>query len=166
MYETRKNLIVKILVWFVYLLIAYIMQGIVFSRITVFGAKPLILPLVAVGAAVFDGRVTGGIVGICAGMLCDISFNEATVVFTLTLTFLGLITGYLAETLLVKSFLTYVVVSFFALAVCAAVQIFGLVFVYSTPVSVLFETVLRQTAASMIFTLPLYPVTRSVTKAM
>ena len=151
---------------FVYLLIAYIMQAMVFSRLTVFGVKPLILPLVAVGAAIFDGRITGGVIGIFAGMLCDLSFNEKTVVFTLTLAFLGLAAGYLADTLFVKSFLTYAVVSFFSLIICAFVQIFGLVFIYGTPVSALFETLARQTAASLVFVLPLYWVTRSVTRAM
>lgn len=166
MFEKKKNIHIKILVWFVYLLIAYILQATVFTRLTLWGVKPLLLPIVVVGAAIFDGRVTGGVVGIAAGMLCDLSFNEATIVFTLTLALVGLFTGYLAETVLVRSFLTHTVMALFALAVCAAVQVFGLVFVYRTPFAVLFDTVFRQTAVSLILSVPLFCVSRAITRAM
>lgn len=156
----RKNkFIIKFLVYLPYLLLLYLLQSTVFTRLTIFGVKPLILPLAVVGTALFKGKVTGGVFGIFAGMLMDLSYNQPTVQFTLILTVTGILFGVLSDTVLVQGYPSYLLCSALQLLICSALQVLSFVVLSGAPLNSLIGTALTQSLVSLIFTVPLYYVT-------
>lgn len=139
-----------------FLFLSFLLQTTVFSRLRIFGVCPLLLPLAVVGYAMFTGSTNGGIFGIFAGILCDISMNEPAVLFTLTLTAVGLITGWIASTFLVKGFPTFLLCSVCTLMLCAFVQGFSLLAFSGVPVFPLMLTAMRQSLCSLLFAIPIY----------
>lgn len=162
MHKINKQLIAKAFIVVPFLLILYILQGMVFTHVTLWGVKPLLLPLAVAGISLFDGAFAGGVFGIFAGMLCDMSFNQPTIAFTLILTFLGIFMGLAAETVLVHGFPSYLLLSACALFICSLMQMFPLMFFHGVQFLPLFDTALRQIFYSLIFTVPMYYLTRFV----
>lgn len=154
----------NILILLPYLLVLYILQSAVCPRISLFGAKPLIIPLAVVGAALFEGRDAGALMGLIMGLLMDLSFNNPPIVFMLTLTAVGLVTGYLIEKVIVKGFPSYLILSLVALAICSFTELFGPLFFNGQSANALFDTAWRQIASSMIFTIPIYYLSRFVAR--
>jgi rod shape-determining protein MreD len=140
----------------------YAIQSMIFPYLRLFGLVPLLLPIVCTGTAVYQGRVAGGVTGLFAGILCDISFNEPVGVFTLVLTFTGIVIGTLADTVLVRGFVTYFLSCATVLAFVAFVQLFPLLFFEGIPPTPLFTALLRQTAYSLVFSLPIWFVARAL----
>ena len=162
----KRRTVIKILIVVPYMLVLYILQSTVFTHITLFGVKPLIIPLSVVGAALFGGRTTGGVFGIFAGMLLDMSFNQATIQFTIILTLLGIFIGILSDTVLVKGFPSFFVSSLMALIVCSICEIFPRVFFDGLALLPLIDTGIRQTLYSLIFTIPFYYLTRFLSRVI
>jgi len=138
------------------LTLVYVFQGMIFTSLRLFGFVPLLLPIISTGIAVYEGSVTGGIVGIFAGVLCDVSFNEPVGVFTVLLTLTGLIVGTLADTVMTRGFATYFTCCVAVLLLSAFVQLFPLWLFVRIPLQDLGATALRQTLYSLVFTLPLW----------
>jgi len=122
------------------------------------GLVPLILPVAATGIALYEGRYTGGIVGLFAGVLCDISFNQPTGAFTVFLTLSGLTIGSLADTVILRGFVTYYISCTAVLIVSAFIQMFPLVVLsaYDIPIQAMIPTAIQQTIYSLILALPIW----------
>jgi len=144
------------------LMTVYVFQGMIFPYLKLSGLVPLLLPVACTGIAVYQGRVAGGVTGLFAGILCDISFNEPVGLFTVVLTFAGLAVGALADTVLTRRFSSFFVCSAAVLAICAFVQLFPLLFFEGVQYRLLFPTALRQTFYSLMFTFPLWFFVRSL----
>ena len=138
------------------LIIVYVVQGTIFPYIRINGLVPLLLPIISTGAAVYQGRIAGGIVGLFAGILCDVSFNEPAGVFTVLLTFTGLLVGILADTVMARGFATYLISCAAVLAISAFTQLFPLMFFERVPSMPLLAMALRQTIYSLFFALPIW----------
>ena len=122
----------------------------------------MLLPIAVAGIATFEGSSRGGGYGLLAGALCDISFNQPVFVMTVTLTLVGIVIGMLSETVMAKGFPTFFLGSLAALILTAFVSLFSLLFFNNVDVSTLLRTAARQTLYSMIFTIPLYFIVRSL----
>jgi len=114
--------------------------------------------------AVYEGRFTGGVMGLFAGIFCDISFNEPTMVFTVLLTFTGLLVGTLADTVIMRGFSTYFLSCIAVLVVTAFVQMFPIVFFEDVQPQQLLRTALWQSGYSLIFALPIWFPVRALGK--
>ena len=152
----RKTLIISISPNALLLLVVFIFQGMVFPYIRIAGFSPLLLPLVGTGIAVHEGRVAGGIAGIFAGFLCDLSLNEPVGLFTVLLTFSGLIVGTLADSAIRRGFVTYFILCIGVLIISALVQMLPLIYFGNVAISQLMPTALWQTVYSMIFAVPIW----------
>jgi len=128
----------------------------IFPYLRLYGFVPLLLPVVSTGVAVYEGRYAGGTAGIFAGILCDVSMNEPAGVFTVLLALTGLLAGALADTIMTRSFATFVICSAGVLAASAFVQMFPLLFSGGAPAQYLLYNAARQTGYSMLFTFPLW----------
>jgi len=152
----RKTLIISISLNALLLLMVFVFQGMVFPYIRIAGLSPLLLPLVGTGIAVHEGRVAGGIAGIFAGMLCDLSLNEPVGLFTVLLTFTGLVIGTLADCAVTRGFVTYFLFCAAVLALSAFIQMFHLLYFGNIAISQLMPTAIWQTAYSLIFAFPIW----------
>jgi len=128
----------------------------IFPYLRLTGLTPLLLPIVSTGVAIYEGRDAGGIMGLFAGILCDVSFNEPVGVFTVLLTILGLIVGALADTVIARSFMTFFLSCVAVLIISAIVQMFPLLFLLNVPLQPLLSTAFQQTVYSILFTLPIW----------
>jgi len=162
----RQTLIISILLHALLLILAYIFQGMIFPHLKLAGLTPLLMPIVSTGVAVCEGRDAGGIMGIFAGIFCDNSFNEPTVVFTVLLTVLGLIVGTLADTVITRVFATYFLSCVAVLAISALVQMLPLLFRSNAPVPIqpLITMLFQQTVYALIFTIPIWFFVRALGK--
>jgi len=136
----------------------------IFPHLRLEGLAPLLLPIVSTGVAVYEGCNAGGIMGIFAGILCDVSFNEPTGVFTVLLTITGLIIGTFADTVLTRGFATYYLSCAAVLALSAIAQMFPLVFFRDVPIQSLTSTALRQTIYSLLLAFPIWFLVRALGK--
>lgn len=101
---TRHDFIVK---WFIFalaLLPVWFAEAFVFSRIPLFGVKPMLLPLAAVALAVAEGAFPGGAFGMAVGMLCDAVYATHGAM-TLGLTMIGVLAGLAAQYMLRQNLL-------------------------------------------------------------
>ncbi len=138
------------------LLALFLLQTGVFSRVRLMGAAPLLLPLFAVGAGLFNGGLHGGLWGLAAGVLCDASMGGTGLLFTVLLTVCGFFAGFLSQFILARGFPSFCVMSVAVLVISALLQLFRFLAFYGADPLSLLLTGLRQTLYSFIFILPVY----------
>lgn len=101
---TRQDFITKWSIFALALLPVWFAEAFVFSRIPLFGIKPMLLPLAAVAVAVAEGAFPGGAFGLAVGMLCD-AIYATNGAMTLSLAFIGVAAGLTAQYVLRQSML-------------------------------------------------------------
>jgi len=162
--KKRRTQIISISLHALLLMTIYVFQSMIFPYLRLFGFAPLLLPLVSTGVAVYEGRFTGGVTGLFAGILCDISFNEPVGLFTVLLTMLGLLVGTMADTVMARGFVTFFLCCAAVLAISALIQMFPLVSFEEVPLQNLMPTALWQTAYSLVFAFPIWFFVRALGK--
>jgi hypothetical protein len=159
---SKVKLPVVLIAHIIFIIIVYIFQSMVFTYISFNGVFPVLLPIAVVGIAMFEGSSRGGGYGLLAGMLCDVAFNQPVIVMTVVLTVVGIVVGVLSETVMARGFPTFFLCCFSALVLTSFVSMFSLVFFSGVDFSALVRTGVLQTLYSIIFTLPFYPIVRSL----
>ncbi|MCL2663662.1 MAG: rod shape-determining protein MreD [Oscillospiraceae bacterium] len=154
----KKSLIILILLHSLLLMVVYVFQGMIFPFMRLNGLVPLLLPTAAAGVALYEGRDIGGITGLFAGILCDISFNQPVGVFTVFLTITGLVVGALADTIVLRGFITYYIITGIVLVVSVFVQVFPFLIILDNNITIftLLPTAIEQTIYSLILALPIW----------
>jgi len=166
--ETMKKpeLVILILLHALFIIAVYVFQGVMLPFLRLNGLVPLLLPVASTGIALYEGRYTGGITGLFAGILCDVSFNQPAGVFTVLLTISGLLIGTLADTVILRGFVTYYICCAAVLVVSAFVQIFPLMITQTeiVPVQSLISIAIQQTIFSLILAFPIWFFVQSLGK--
>lgn len=145
------------------LVILYILQAFVFSRVIIWGTKPLIIPVAAVGIGFFGGGVKGGVFGLFCGLLCDTAFDSMPL-FTFLLPLLGLASGMISKYYLIPGLVSYLLCILGGLLVISVFQMFSLVAFKNASLASVASTVLFQSLYSLIFAFLLYRPTRFFSK--
>ncbi len=133
----------------VYLLLAMLLQSLLFSRLSIFSVKGFILPAAAVAAGMFLGGVRGAVFGICLGLFTDLSFTDSTFMYTLVFSILGFGAGFASEFYINKSFFVFMVMSVAAVLLTGLVQLLSAVIFSGAELLPGLLTVLLQTALSI-----------------
>lgn len=152
----KMRTVYSVILHAVYIFLIYVLQAGVFSRLPLLGLVPLLLPVSVAGIAMTEGLDAGGICGIFAGMLCDVAFNQPTMVYTIALTIVGLGIGYLSETVFARSFVSYLAANAIALIFVSIIQGFSLVFFRGQSVMPVMLSAVFQTVYSLVYSVPLY----------
>jgi hypothetical protein len=152
----RRIVIVGFLLHALMLTVMYIVQSFVFTYLPPTGIRPLLLPLGVAGVAVFEGSTRGGLFGLFAGMMCDISFNQPIAVLTVLFTMFGLAAGFLADIIMARGFPSYIACCIAILAMTAFTQMFTLLFFEKIPAYALLNTAALQILHSLVFAIPVY----------
>jgi len=160
----KQVLITNVLLHALLLITVYILQSMFFPFMRIGGLVPLALPLVVAGVALYEGKYTGGVVGIFAGILCDMSFNNPVGVFTVFLTIAGLVIGALSDTIVLRGFVTYYIACAGILILSAMVQMFPMMFLQGYPFHFLIDTAIGQTVYSLILAFPIWFPVRALAK--
>ena len=133
----------------VYLLLAMLLQSLLFSRLSIFGVKGFILPAAAVAAGMFLGGVRGAVFGICLGLFTDLSFTDSTFMYTLVFSILGFGAGFASEFYINKSFFVFMVMSIAAVLLTGLVQFLSAAIFSGAELLLGLKTVLLQTVLSI-----------------
>lgn len=133
----------------VYLLLAMLLQSLLFSRLSIFGVKGFILPAAAVAAGMFLGGVRGAVFGICLGLFTDLGFTDSTFMYTLVFSILGFGAGFASEFYINKSFFVFMVMSVAAVLLTGLVQLLSAVIFSGAELLPGLLTVLLQTVLSI-----------------
>ena len=161
-YVAKRRIVLQFIYHALFLLAVYIVQSFLLPYVRALPSIPLILPLAAVGVAMFEGGGRGAVAGLLAGALCDLSMNQPIAQFTLLLTFICLIICVLAAQILAQGFLAYFLLCIATLAVCAFMQMFTLMFFDGVTPQLLLWEALRQSLVSLPFTVPIYFASRAL----
>ena len=140
----------------VYLLASLAVQNVLLSNVKISGVHPLPMPVAVVAVGLFEGGVWGGVFGLFAGVFCDAVFTESGVAFTIVFSLLGFFSGLLADYSLNRRFFPYFIISFAALLITAAVQMFRFLMFPEPDITTILTVAGIQTALSLPFTLPAY----------
>ena len=161
----KRKLVISILLHALFLISVYTLQGVILPFLRINGLVPLLLPIASAGIALYEGRITGGIAGLFAGILCDISFNQPAGVFTVFLTLTGLFIGTLADAYILRGFVIYYITCAFILILSAFVQIFPHLLTFDEiPMQSLMSTAIQQTIYSLILAFPIWFFVRALGK--
>lgn len=155
---------VKAVAYALSLYILYILQAMIFPHIKLFGMKPIILPVAVMAVAACEGAIRGGMYGLLAGILCDMSFDNPALQFTIFMTAMGLGAGYLFETMLENGILPFALCTTVALLLCAVIQSFSLLVYHGADIMAVLRTYLIQTGYSAVFIVPLYYIIRQINR--
>lgn len=107
----------------VYLVLTMLLQALLFSRLSFFGAKGFIIPAAAVAAGIYLGGVKGAVFGLLLGLFTDMNFSESTVLFTILFSLIGFASGFLSEFYINKSFTAFMILSTAAILFTGFVQL-------------------------------------------
>ena len=133
----------------VYLLLAMLLQGLLFSRLSIFGVKGFVLPAAVVAAGMYLGGVRGAVFGICLGLVTDMSYTESSFMYTIVFALIGFGAGFASEFYINKSFLVFMVMSVIAVLLSGLAQYLAAVIFGGAERVQGIVTVLLQTALSI-----------------
>ena len=85
------------LIYIAFLILVQFLQDTVLARLAVFGVKTLFVPAAITAVGFHEGGFRGGLYGLLAGILCDMTYAENTVLFTVLFPLLGFGGGLCAE---------------------------------------------------------------------
>lgn len=133
----------------VYMLLVMLLQSLLFSRISILGAKGFVIPAAAVAAGLYLGGVRGAVFGIFLGLFTDMALSETTVLFTLLFPIIGFGAGFASEFYINKSFFAFMIFSMTAILLCGIVQMLHAMVTGTTELVPAVLTVLLQTFLSI-----------------
>ena len=138
------------------LLLFHLLQVTFLARFRPWGAVPLPLPLLAAAAGLAGGGLWGGCFGLAAGIVCDSSMGETSLLFIVILTVLGFFSGFLGEFVLARGFPSFLLLSLASLVICTGLQILLFSMQVPTPLRELLFSGLKQIIISLPFIIPAY----------
>ncbi len=112
----------KAILYLLCIIVALWLQTMVLSRVILLGARPFFLPALIVAIGLWEGGVWGGMLGLAAGLGCMLSMAGSPVLFLVLLPALGFLSGLLADFLINRRFVSYLLLAALALLVTALLQ--------------------------------------------
>ena len=101
----------KAILYLLSIIVALWLQTMVFSRMELLGAKPFFLPVIVVAIGLFEGGVWGGVLGLAAGIGCMLNMAGSPVLFLVLLPAFGFLSGLLADFLINRRFVSYLLLA-------------------------------------------------------
>ena len=112
----------KAILYLLCIIIALWLQTMVLSRVVLLGARPFFLPALVVAIGLWEGGVWGGMLGLAAGIGCMLSLANSPVLFLVLLPVFGFLSGLLADYLINRRFVSFLLLAVLALLVTALLQ--------------------------------------------
>ena len=110
------------LIYIAFCILVQFLQDTVLARFAVLGVKTLFVPAAITAVGFHEGGFRGGLYGLLAGLLCDMTYAENTVLFTLLFPALDFGSGLAADFALNRSYVAYMFTAFICLLVTGGVQ--------------------------------------------
>lgn len=143
-------------IYIAFMILIQFMQDTVLARFAVLGVKTLFVPAAITAVGFHEGGFRGGLYGLLAGFLCDMTYAENTVLFTLLFPALGFVSGMAADFALNRSYMAYLVAAFVCLLATGAAQSFRVLMIqpgalFRCGIVVLAQAVLSMPIAALLY---------------
>ena len=149
--------------WYALLAVLVIfVQDTIFARISLFGVNMLFVPAACAAVGLFEGGFRGGLFGLLAGFLCDMTYSENTVLFTLTFPLVGFLAGAAGEFLLNRPFPSYLALAAASILFVGLCQMLRVLILEPDAIFYCLLMVLAQTLWSMPMAAAVYYPVRAV----
>ena len=146
----------KAIVYLLLIVVTVWLQTMVFSRLTLLGVKPFFVPALIVAIGLFEGGVWGGMLGLAAGIGCTLSMVGSPVLFLVLLPVFGFLSGLLADFLINRRFVSYLLLGALALLLTAVLQALPLLLFRGADARMLARVAGLQAVWSLPFLIPAY----------
>lgn len=146
----------KAILYLVCIIVTLWLQTMVFSRVVILGAKPFFAPALIVAIGLWEGGVWGGMLGLAAGFGCMWSMAGSPLLFLVLLPLFGFLSGLLADYLINRRFLAYLLLSALALLLTAVLQALPLWLFRGTALKPLLTVALLQALWGLPLAAPAY----------
>jgi rod shape-determining protein MreD len=146
------------------MIVAIVLQVSFFSYLTLFGATPNIIPLIAVTLGLLGGSMTGAVCGFALGFLLDSVLLATLGISSLTLLAVGYLAGrYREGTEISNTLMPPILIGVLTAAAAAAFSALQLMLGIETQVSLLvLREIFVQGLLAFLFAIPFYPLIRRV----
>lgn len=146
----------KAILYLLCIIVTLWLQTMVFSRVVLLGAKPFFVPALVVAIGLFEGGVWGGMLGLTAGAGCMLSMAGSPVLFLILLPVFGFLSGLLADYLINRRFVAYLLLAALALLITALLQAVPLWIFRGAAPKPLFTVALLQALWALPLAVPAY----------
>ncbi len=146
----------KAIICLVCIILAIWLQTMVLSRVKLLGVKPFFLPALIVAIGLFEGGMWGGMLGLAAGFGCLLSMTGSPVMFLVLLPAFGFLSGLLADFVINRRFVAYLLLSALALLCTAVLQALPLLLFRGAAAGPLLSVALLQALWSLPLAVPCY----------
>lgn len=119
----EKINLAKLFRYAIYMLIALVMQNILFTQLRIFGVCPMFLPAVAVAMGMFEGATWGPLFSLILGIFADMAFVENTVFFTLVFPVVSFAAAFVSNFIINRRFFAYMGAATLGLLITAGGQL-------------------------------------------
>lgn len=102
------------LIYIAFMILVQFLQDTVLARFAIMGIKTMFVPAAVTAVGFQEGGFRGGLYGLLAGVLCDMTYSENTVLFTILFPALGFASGLAADYMMNRTYVAYL----FSAAVC------------------------------------------------
>lgn len=143
-------------IYILFMILVQFMQDTVLARFALFGVKTLFVPAAVTAVGFQEGGFRGGLYGLLAGFLCDMTYAENTVLFTVLFPALGFASGLAADFMMNRSYVAYLCAAAVCLLVTGAAQMIRVVVLQPGAVLYCIIIVAAQALVSMPFAAVLY----------
>lgn len=153
---TRGDFLFK---WFWYamaLLPVWIAEDLIFSRFSILGVSPMLLPLAAVAVAVLEGSVAGAGFGLGVGLLWSAVLTGPAALMIFGLSLAGAVTGAAAQYGLKQGFPGCLVCSAGVLGIIDLLRVLRRLAEGTAPLGPLLAVALPELLVSLLFAAPVY----------
>lgn len=159
---TRSAFLLK---WFWYaaaVLPVWLTEDLIFSRFSILGVSPVLLPLAAVAVAVLEGSAGGAGFGLAIGLWWAAALPGSRGVILIGTTLIGLVSGLISQYRLKQSYLGCLFCSFAALCSIALVRVLYRLLRGTASLPALLRVAVPELLVSLLFVAPVYLLFRLV----
>lgn len=153
---TTRDYVVKWAAYAAALLPVWLLDSYLFSRFTVMGVHPMLLPLAAVAVAVLEGEVGGAWFSLAVGVLWDAVTPGTPGAVIFLMAAIGLAAGLISRYALRQDLLGCFLCSAMGLAVIDGARIGLRLFWQTAPLDAMLHLAAREIAWSLCFVPPVY----------
>ncbi len=153
---TRHDHTIKWLIYALGALPVWLVETTLLNRLPLFGVIPVLLPLAAVAAALFEGGKAGAVYGLCLGVVADAIYPGTPGGMILALAFIGWLTGVLGQYRVRQTYVGYLLCAGVGTLLLELVHVLTGLLTRLGPPAALIKTAALEGGWSLCFTLPIF----------
>lgn len=145
--------------WLLYALgtaVVWMAETLFLNRLPLFGVIPVLLPLAAVAAGLWEGTFSGAVFGLCLGVFADAVYPGLPGGMTLGLCLIGWLTGAMIQFRLRQNLLGFLLCAAAAMTAMEAFRAAAALLSHLGGAAGIFSLAGRELACSLVYAIPVY----------